>query len=189
MANYTRKAIMQTFEEMLLKMPFDKITVSALVTKCEISSNTFYYHYRDIYDLLDQWLDIKLSKYPTDAYLTDEWKKVVKLLLHDIQDHPDMINHVFHSISRERLERYVFTVLENTVYQMVQKRAERMNLSNETLQMLSGAFCYSLCGFVLKFIYNGMTADVDRAFDPIIDFWDNVITHYAEQKANNKSVH
>ena len=47
MANYTHKAILQTFEEMLTEMPFEKITVSALVTRCEISSNTFYYHFQD----------------------------------------------------------------------------------------------------------------------------------------------
>ncbi len=53
MAQYTQKAILSTFQQMLEEMPFDKITVSALVRRCEISSNTFYYHYSDIYDLLD----------------------------------------------------------------------------------------------------------------------------------------
>ena len=56
MAHFTQKAILQTFQQMLEEMPFDKITVSAIVSRCEISSNTFYYHYRDIYDLLDAWL-------------------------------------------------------------------------------------------------------------------------------------
>ncbi len=46
MAQYTQKAIIETFEKMLIEMPFDKITVSALVRRCEISSNTFYYHYK-----------------------------------------------------------------------------------------------------------------------------------------------
>ena len=51
MALYTQKAILRAFGEMLEEMPFDKITVTALVKRCDISSNTFYYHYRDIYDL------------------------------------------------------------------------------------------------------------------------------------------
>ena len=48
MAQYTQKAIVSTFQHMLEEMPFEKITVSALVRRCEISSNTFYYHYREI---------------------------------------------------------------------------------------------------------------------------------------------
>ena len=38
---------------MLAEMPFYKITVSALVKRAGISPNTFYYHYEDIYDLLE----------------------------------------------------------------------------------------------------------------------------------------
>lgn len=62
MANYTQRAIIQTFQDMLKEMPFDKITVSAIVARCDISSNTFYYHYHDIYDLLDTWLHIREVK-------------------------------------------------------------------------------------------------------------------------------
>ena len=46
MALYTQKAILRAFGEMLEEMPFDKITVTALVKRCDISSNTFYYHSR-----------------------------------------------------------------------------------------------------------------------------------------------
>ena len=49
MALLTKRVIMTTFQQMLEEMPFDKITVSALVRRCQISSNTFYYHYQDIY--------------------------------------------------------------------------------------------------------------------------------------------
>lgn len=63
MAQYTKKAILHTFQQMLERTPFDRITVSAIVAKCEISSNTFYYHFRDIYDLLDSWLLIKKESY------------------------------------------------------------------------------------------------------------------------------
>lgn len=52
MALLTQKAILSTFEEMLYEMPFDKISVTALVKRCGVSSNTFYYHYQDIFMLL-----------------------------------------------------------------------------------------------------------------------------------------
>lgn len=67
MARYTQKAILQTFQDMLEKMPFDKITVSAIVSNCEISFNTFYYHYQDIYDLLDAWIAVKMQAYKADV--------------------------------------------------------------------------------------------------------------------------
>jgi AcrR family transcriptional regulator len=62
MALLTQKAIWASFEEMLVEMPFDKITVSALVKRCEVSSNTFYYHYQDIFAELDTLFNAKLGK-------------------------------------------------------------------------------------------------------------------------------
>lgn len=50
-----KKLIMSTFQEMLEELPFDKITVAALVKRAGISPNTFYYHYQDIYALLNAW--------------------------------------------------------------------------------------------------------------------------------------
>lgn len=41
MAHYTEKAIISSFQEMLEEMPFDKITVTALTKRSDISPNTF----------------------------------------------------------------------------------------------------------------------------------------------------
>lgn len=90
MAQYTKRAIMQTFQDMLAQMPFDKITVSAIVSRCEISSNTFYYHYRDIYDLLDTWLQVKWKKHFTDMMQTMSWQDALKALLRDMKKNSDL---------------------------------------------------------------------------------------------------
>ena len=62
MALSTNRLIMSAFQEMLEEMPFDRITFSALVKRAGVSSNTFYYHYRDIYELLDVWFRTTLSR-------------------------------------------------------------------------------------------------------------------------------
>lgn len=63
MANYTQKLIIETFEDMPKRMPLEKITVTALIKECNIGRNTFYYHYEDIYVLLDDMLIKALGQY------------------------------------------------------------------------------------------------------------------------------
>ncbi|WP_311408509.1 TetR/AcrR family transcriptional regulator [Liquorilactobacillus uvarum] len=50
----TRRTIIQTFLNLLGKMPFKKITVAKIYTEAEIAKSTFYDHFKDKYDLLDQ---------------------------------------------------------------------------------------------------------------------------------------
>ena len=53
MATFTRKAIMQTFLHILKNKPLDRITVKDICEQCEINRNTFYYCFKDIYDVLE----------------------------------------------------------------------------------------------------------------------------------------
>jgi len=51
----TRAAIHDVFAEMLLEMPFEKITVKALCERALINKTTFYRHYGAIEDLLEEF--------------------------------------------------------------------------------------------------------------------------------------
>ena len=50
-----KMVISSTFMSMARQKGIDKITVKALIEACNISRQTFYYHFQDIYSLL-QWM-------------------------------------------------------------------------------------------------------------------------------------
>ena len=52
MTNATKLALEESLKHLLLKKPLDKITINDLTTDCGISRMTFYYHFKDIYDLV-----------------------------------------------------------------------------------------------------------------------------------------
>lgn len=51
----TKEAIAAAFEKLLLERPFAKIPVKDITEVCGISRNTFYYHFKDKYELMD-WI-------------------------------------------------------------------------------------------------------------------------------------
>lgn len=165
MANYTRKAILNNFEQMLEEMPFDKLTVSALVVRCDISSNTFYYHFRDIYDLLDTWLAEKKGQYLEEAEALADWPARMKLILRKLKSSSKSVYHVFNSISRERIERFVFVTLQKDFYDIIKSGLGERVVSEDTVQDLASFCCYSSFGFFLKFLWDQMEADIDEGVD------------------------
>ena len=52
----TRKLIMDSFIELSGKKEFKDITIKDITTEAMINRATFYYHFTDIYDLLDKAL-------------------------------------------------------------------------------------------------------------------------------------
>lgn len=175
MANYTRKAIIQTFEEMLTEKSFSKITVTEIITRCEISSNTFYYHFHDIYDLLNVWLESK-----KDIYLKNmdtDWQSALTTLLYAMQNSPKLINHLANSLSREYLERFIFDNLEPWFYEWVRNAKADESVPDDVIRKLASFCCYSLMGFLIKFVWNQGTVDIEAEVERISYLYDGCIEY------------
>lgn len=175
MALLTQKAIFATFEEMLVEMPFDRITVSALVKRCEISSNTFYYHYQDIFALLDAWIAFKVGKLRQELGETPDWKTDAKYLLHYCQDHPGLVYHIFDSLSREQLERYVFSSAEDSFSRRVRLKTAGANLTETHIDEITQFCKFAFMGFFLKFLWNRMYGNVDEDVDRLGGMLENFV--------------
>ena len=162
-AHYTELAIMETLEDMLNEMPFDKITVSALVKRCEISPNTFYYHYQDIYDLLDHWLAAQLEPYV--SAMEQHWEEPVKGVLRYCQAHKALVYHLYNSISKDRLEQYVALYVNGVFYANIRGRSASEGVPDEMVHELADYCCFAFMGFFLRFLWARMERDVDTAVD------------------------
>ena len=53
MSQITKRALEQSLKNLLLKKPLNKITISDITEDCGINRMTFYYHFQDIYDLVE----------------------------------------------------------------------------------------------------------------------------------------
>ena len=187
MANATKRIILQTFEEMLEEMPFSKVTVSALVTRCEISSNTFYYHFKDIFDLLDAWMEKKTEYYRKQTRDFEEWDDGMKFVLHDFQKNEQLVYHVFDSLSRERMERYIFTTVEELFYEYMKRRTADAHVSGEALEWISQAYCYAILGFVLKFLWEKMDIDIDTSVDKLYQLFNGALEDAVKRVEANEA--
>ena len=53
MSGFTKEIIAKTFTELLDEKPMSKITVKDIVERCGVNRNTFYYHFKDIPDVVE----------------------------------------------------------------------------------------------------------------------------------------
>ena len=166
---------------MLAEMPFDKITVATLVKRAGISPNTFYYHYQDIYALLDVWFQKNAEAFiPAEKPI--EWKSVTKNVLRRCKEHSKTIYHVFDGLSRDRLERYIFSLTDDAFSRVVHQAAEERDISEENLRSIASFCRYAFIGFVMQFFWNGMENDIDESVDRLGTLFDSFL-HGALQTA------
>lgn len=66
MSEITKHALAQSLKKILAKKPLNKITISDITEDCGINRMTFYYHFKDIYDLAE-WTCIDETKKSSTA--------------------------------------------------------------------------------------------------------------------------
>lgn len=179
MALLTQKAIMQAFRDMLREQPFDKITVSALVKRAGVSPNTFYYHYQDIYALLNTYIKAVADKYRAAAE-REGWETASKALLRECRENSDIVYHIFNSLSRDRLERYVFTSTDDVFSRMIGARARGRRISEEELWKITSFCRYAYVGFTMQYLWRGMTDDIDESVDSLAAVFNNFVDRSIE---------
>lgn len=54
-SNITKRALATGMKELMREMPFSKISVSDICKKCDMNRKSFYYHFKDKYDLVN-WI-------------------------------------------------------------------------------------------------------------------------------------
>lgn len=184
MANLTRKAILATFDEMVSEMSFDKITVSALVKRAEISSNTFYYHYRDIYDLLDDYLLEHLDKVLGADTDWNNWTKPVKDMLYYMKDHQRQVYHILNSLSRQRLEEFAFIRIQPRFQTIARTVTAGHPLNDDQLRIIAKIYCYTFLGFLLEFIRDHMEDGIEASVNLLSDSFNDMAQSYIQRHAS-----
>lgn len=54
-SNITKKALANALKELMQEMPFAKISISDICDRCHMNRKSFYYHFKDKYDLVN-WI-------------------------------------------------------------------------------------------------------------------------------------
>ncbi len=64
-SNITKQALAASLQELMKELPFDKINVARICEQCGMNRKSFYYHFKDKYDLVNWIFDTEISSLAT----------------------------------------------------------------------------------------------------------------------------
>lgn len=156
MSNITKYALEASLKKLLLSKPLDKITISDLTTDCGISRMAFYYHFKDIYDLVE-WACIEDAKKALQGKKTyDTWTEGLQQIFEAVFENKPFILNAYRSLDRERIENFLFKLTHDLIMGIVEEQSQGIRLSNEEKNFIADFYKYSFVGMMLDWIGRGM---------------------------------
>ena len=127
---------------------------------------TFYYHFKDIYDLIEWSCEEDARKALEGKKTYDTWQQGLLQIFEAVQENKVFILNVYRSISREQVENYLYKLTYQLLIGVVHEQAEGMSVREEDQDFIATVYKYAFVGLMLDWIKNDMKADpallVDR---------------------------
>jgi len=159
MSQVTKRALVASLKNQLLKKPLDKVTISDITDDCGISRMTFYYHFKDIYDLIEWAFEEEASRILEGKKDYDTWQQGYLRIFEDLNANKPFIMNVYRSISREKVENYLYRITYDLLIHVINEKAKGMNVRDEDKKFLANFYKYAFVGLVLDWIKHDMKDD------------------------------
>lgn len=162
MTQLTRKAIMEAFIRLLNERSYDKIKVKDIVEECGINRNTFYYHFEDIRALLTFVIDGEVERVVAKHNDVESLEEGFIEAAHFALSNKRAVYHIYNSVSREELERY----LKGIAGEVVRRLAEGLDVTQEVAELdrelIIHFYKCGLSGMVMDWVGEGMKAEPEQ---------------------------
>ena len=156
MSQMTKKSLAVSLKKMLAQKPLEKIKVTDITEDCEVNRQTFYYHFKDIYDLLE-WVYTNEATRALDGKKTyDTWQQGFTQILDYMLDNKSFVLNTFNSVSREYLERYLYNEIQLLLMGVVEEKAKGMSVREKDKEFIADFYKYAFVGLLLDWIKKGM---------------------------------
>ena len=159
MSQMTKRALVASLKELMAEKPLDKITVTDLTEHCGVNRMTFYYHFKDIYDLVEWSCQEDASRALAGKKTYETWQQGLLQIFQAVLDNKPFILNVYRSVSREQVENYLYRVTYDLLEGVVEEKAQGMSVRQEDKELIATLYKYLFVGLMLDWIKGDMKGD------------------------------
>ena len=171
MSGFTKEIIAKTFTELLDEKPMSKITVKDIVERCGVNRNTFYYHFKDIYDLVE-WSCLEDIPDVVEFILKKKWDEILEhpqdraSILECMEEMADLVRNnrkvmlnVYRSLKKDTFLFYMNEISNYIIMEYFRKNADQFDLDEGEIQILIQYYKCLFMGFLMEWLDNNLKSD------------------------------
>ena len=167
MSQITKRALEQSLKNLLLKKPLTKITINDIAEDCGINRMTFYYHFKDIYDLVE-WSCLEDARRALEEKKThDTWQEGLLNIFDAVLENKPFIMNVYNCVDRAQVEKYLKPLTDNLIMGVIEEQSDGITVREEDKKFIARVYSYIFIGTMLDWIKDGMKADPKLIVDKL----------------------
>lgn len=181
----TKKAIADSVKELMKKKDLQKISVADIVERCGINRQTFYYHFKDKYDLVNWIYYNEVVSAVVHYRMMEDWSVVVLNVLKGMQKEKAFYINALSVSGQNAFQDYFFDVTKNLLLTLIESVMDEKLITEEDKNFIAEFYTYGLVGVVLQWAQRGMKQPpeqiVQRLSRLIDDMTSYTVVHFLQE--------
>lgn len=168
MSQVTKRALAASLKKLLSRKPLEKITVVDIAEDCGVNRQTFYYHFQDIYDLIE-WTYLNDGTKAIGGKKTyDTWQQGFLRIFAYVSENRDFVLNTYRNMEcRVHLERYLYDEALELLLDVVKEQSEGVPIREDDCLFIANFYKYAFVGLVLEWIGTGMKERPERIVEKL----------------------
>ena len=105
-SNQRKQQLACALKEMLQTKPLSKISVSDLIRHCNINRKTFYYHFEDIFSLLEWTLQQETIELLKHYNIFTDYNNAIGFVIDYVEANYSMLSNIYNSMGHHQLQLF-----------------------------------------------------------------------------------
>lgn len=164
----TKLLLSESLRELMKKKPFDKIKVLEIVENCNVNRQTFYYHFQDVYELVE-WMYNRETELIYEKNKNSDWHELAHNLLSFIDENNDELISIIDSKASLFFNRFITSNIKRIISDSIEKSSS-IRINNHQLRFISDFYTYAFCGVVNDWIRDNNSAKM--SIDEFVKYLD-----------------
>lgn len=160
MPGFTKEIIAKTLRELLEEKPMSKITVKDIVERCGINRNTFYYHFRDIPDVVEYTLEKKWDEILESPQEKASILECMEEIAGMVRDNRKLMLNMYRSVKRDTFLRYMDKAAVYIIQEYFYKNSDQFHLDQEEIQILIKYYKCLFIGILIEWLEHNLEYDL-----------------------------
>ena len=175
MSSTTKESLAAALKQMMAVEPIDKITVKDLVEICGVNRQTFYYHFDDVYDLLEWVFEEDANRVLPHEVVFEHWREDVLMYMRYLQENSVFTLNVYNSNSRLYMLRYLESKMGDCIRSFAVIVSEGMNIDRQDFEFTVQFYAKLAIGFIAHWMDLGMQLPKEITEERILRVMDNSV--------------
>lgn len=152
----TKKALAASLKKQMVKKQLKKVTVSEIITDCNLNRKTFYYHFEDIYALLKWMLEQEAVEIVKQFDLLVDYKDAILFVLDYVEANAHILNCAYDSMGRDEMKRFFYADFIGIMGTLIDSTEKDLgvSVSLDFKEFLCNLYTEALAGVLIDWVKN-----------------------------------